>query len=42
MNVCFIRIIPICRAVYYNADVYLLDEPLAAFDADTARFIFER
>ncbi|XP_014669594.1 PREDICTED: multidrug resistance-associated protein 4-like [Priapulus caudatus] len=34
--------INLARAVYYNADVYLLDEPLAPFDAETARFLFER
>lgn len=30
------------RAVYSNADIYLLDDPLSAVDATVGRFIFER
>ena len=31
-----------CRAVYRNADVYLLDDPLSAVDAAVSRHIFDR
>ena len=30
------------RAVYRNADVYLLDDPLSAVDAAVSRHIFDR
>ena len=31
-----------CRAVYRNADVYLLDDPLSAVDAAVSRHIFDK
>lgn len=34
--------ISLARAVYHNADVYLLDDPLSAVDVIIARYIFER
>ena len=32
----------VCRAVYRNADVYLLDDPLSAVDAAVSRHIFDK
>ena len=32
----------LARAIYSNADVYLLDDPLSAVDAGAARHLFER
>uniref|UniRef100_A0A915HS22 Uncharacterized protein n=1 Tax=Romanomermis culicivorax TaxID=13658 RepID=A0A915HS22_ROMCU len=34
--------IALARAVYYDADVYLLDDPLSAVDAAVGRWIFEK
>jgi len=31
----------ICRAVYRNADIYLLDDPLSSVDASVGRHIYE-
>lgn len=31
-----------CRAVYRDADIYLLDDPLSAVDTKVGRHIFER
>ena len=31
-----------CRAVYRNADVYMLDDPLSAVDAAVSRHIFDK
>jgi len=33
--------IQIARAVYQNADIYLLDDPFSAVDAHTGRELFE-
>lgn len=33
--------IALARAVYFDADVYLLDDPLSAVDAKVGRFIFD-
>lgn len=32
----------LARALYHNADIYLLDDPLSAVDASVARHIFEQ
>lgn len=32
----------VCRAVYQDADVYLLDDPLSAVDAEVAKHLFEQ
>lgn len=34
--------INLARALYSNADVYLLDDPLSAVDAEVAKHIFEK
>lgn len=34
--------VSLARAVYYNADVYLLDDPLSAVDSHVGKHIFER
>jgi len=34
--------IQLARCVYHNADIYLLDDPLAAVDAHVGKHIFER
>ena len=31
----------LARAVYYNADVYLLDDPLSAVDSHVGKHIFD-
>ena len=30
------------RAVYYNTDIYLLDDPLSAVDAKVGEYIFQK
>jgi ABC-type Mn2+/Zn2+ transport system ATPase subunit len=34
--------VSLARAIYQNADVYLLDDPLSAVDPEVANNIFER
>ena len=34
--------VSLARALYMDADVYLLDDPLSAVDAHVARHIFEK
>ena len=34
--------ISLARAVYRDADVYLLDDPLSAVDPEVARHLFEK
>ena len=34
--------VSLARALYYQADVYLLDDPLSAVDTAVARHLFER
>lgn len=36
--VCLLR----TRAVYQDADIYLLDDPLSAVDAEVGRHLFEQ
>ena len=31
-----------CRAVYHDADIYLLDDPLSAVDTHVGRELFDR
>ena len=40
-GMCFIKSV-FYRAVYRNADVYLLDDPLSAVDAAVSRHIFDK
>lgn len=32
----------LARAIYYKADIYILDDPLSAVDTAVARHIFEK
>ena len=32
----------LARAVYHDADIFLLDDPLSAVDASVARHIFDK
>ena len=32
----------LARAVYFNADLYLLDDPLSAVDAHVGKHIFDK
>ena len=34
--------VSLARAVYFNADVYLLDDPLSAVDAHVGKHIFDK
>ena len=34
--------VALARALYANADIYLLDDPLSAIDAKVGRYIFEK
>ena len=34
--------ISLARALYMDADIYLLDDPLSAVDASVSRHLFER
>jgi len=34
--------ISLARAVYFNADIYLLDDPLSAVDASVGRHLFNQ
>lgn len=34
--------INLARAVYFNADIYLLDDPLSAVDAHVGKHLFEK
>ncbi len=34
--------INLARAVYFNADIYLLDDPLSAVDAHVGKHMFEK
>ena len=34
--------ISLARAVYFDADVYLLDDPLSAVDAAVSRHLFDK
>ena len=39
---CFLIFFSLARAVYSNADVYLLDDPLSAVDSNVGKHIFEK
>lgn len=32
----------VCRAVYQDADIYLLDDPLSAVDTEVGRHLFDQ
>lgn len=32
----------VCRAVYQDADIYLLDDPLSAVDSEVGRHLFDQ
>ena len=32
----------LARSVYYNSDIYLLDDPLSAVDSHVGKHIFEK
>lgn len=34
--------VSLARAVYFNADVYLLDDPLSAVDSHVGKHIFDK
>ena len=34
--------VSLARALYRNADIYLLDDPLSAVDSETGQNIYER
>ncbi len=34
--------VTLARAVYHEADIYLLDDPLSAVDTSVAKHIFEK
>lgn len=43
VHICVIVVsIFVCRAVYQDADIYLLDDPLSAVDAEVGRHLFEQ
>lgn len=37
-----IQVVCVCRAVYQDADIYLLDDPLSAVDAEVGRHLFDQ
>ena len=41
-NFGFLIFFSLARAVYSNADVYLLDDPLSAVDSNVGKHIFEK
>ena len=34
--------VSLARAVYYNSDIYLMDDPLSAVDSHVGKHIFEK
>lgn len=38
----FSSLLSCCRAVYLNADIYLLDDPLSAVDTHVGRELFDK
>jgi len=42
MNYLFLIKQIICRAVYRDADIYLLDDPLSAVDTHVGRHLFDK
>jgi ABC-type nitrate/sulfonate/bicarbonate transport system ATPase subunit len=40
-NVIFLKVVPIFRTIYKEADVYLLDDPLSAVDTHVGHHLFD-
>lgn len=38
----YILFLKLFRAVYADADIYLMDDPLSAVDADVGRHLFDK
>ena len=41
-SLCYQLLLCILRAVYADADIYIMDDPLSAVDADVGRHLFDK
>ena len=41
-SLCYQLLLCILRAVYSDADIYIMDDPLSAVDADVGRHLFDK